>query len=153
MTPKKMLEEATVLAAEAHAGQLDKVNHAYIGHPARVAYAVMKAGGDLEFQTVAWLHDVVEDTWVTPNYLLRKGYSLTVVEAVDALSDRKGETMEEYYYRVRVNPVARFVKRFDIDDNSDPDRIKLLSPAGQEKTIAKYIKARSLLGIGESTWS
>jgi len=48
---------ARMLALEAHAGQVDKAGHPYIGHVGRVAAAVR---GDDEAEAVAWLHDVIE---------------------------------------------------------------------------------------------
>lgn len=55
-----MLEKAIALAASAHAGQVDKAGAPYIFHPIRVASTF----SDETLQTVAVLHDVVEDTSV-----------------------------------------------------------------------------------------
>jgi hypothetical protein len=94
------------------------------------------------------LHDTVEDTWVTLDLLRTIGYSPEVVDAVDALSLRKGmETYFEYIHRCGQNPVARLVKLADLDDNSDPNR-----RFGDrfESLLERYEKARAILSAALS---
>ena len=64
----ELVDQAMVLAARAHAGQLDKAGAPYIEHPGRVAVHVTRHAlpeDEEAAQAVAWLHDVVEDTPVT----------------------------------------------------------------------------------------
>lgn len=86
------LDAAVSLATTAHAGQTDKAGAAYIGLPLRVMARV--AGDDARM--VAVLHDVIEDTPVTAADLLALGYPAAVVDAVEALSKRPGETLGEH---------------------------------------------------------
>jgi len=51
------LERAIAIAAEGHAGQLDKAGAPYVLHPLRLMLAVKT----LDERIVAVLHDVVED--------------------------------------------------------------------------------------------
>lgn len=135
--------EAEALARAAHAGQVDKVGRPYIEHPQRVAARVR---GDELLETVAWLHDVVEDTPVT----LRRVHEVfgpAVAGAVDALTRRAGEASESYYARVKSDPLALEVKRADLADNTDPARSALLDPAERERLAAKYALARAQLGV------
>lgn len=136
---------ASEIAREAHAGQLDKVGKAYIGHPARVAKAVRAEGYSDETEAVAWLHDVVEDTAWTLDMLAAEGFSPAVIAAVDAISKRKGEKFEGYYERVKANPMALVVKWHDVADNADPDRLAKVAPDTRERLRAKYERARMLL--------
>lgn len=138
-------ERARHVAFKAHLGQVDKGGEAYIGHPARVAEAVRKAGYDHDVQAAAWLHDVVEDTTVTLDDLRRQGFSERIVAAVDALTQRKKEKAQDYYARVLQNDVAHVVKWFDIADNSSPARMARLAPETQERLAAKYVVARERL--------
>lgn len=45
----------------------------------------------------AWLHDVVEDTTVTPEQPLEQGFPREVVDAVVALTRLRGDAGENYY--------------------------------------------------------
>jgi (p)ppGpp synthase/HD superfamily hydrolase len=82
------LERAIAIAAEAHAGQVDKAGQAYILHPLRV----MLRMGSAHERMAAVLHDVVEDTPVSLPRLLAEGFAPEVIAAVDALTKRPGES-------------------------------------------------------------
>ena len=141
---------AGAIAATAHRDQLDKNGSPYLAHPARVAMAVEQAHYDDEVIAVAWLHDVVEDqgeTWPL-SALADLGFSTRVLEAVDAISKRDGEPIDEYYARVVENSVAHAVKWFDVLDNSDEKRLALLDPKTAERLRVKYEYARIKLGGG-----
>lgn len=137
-----MSERAAQLARVAHEGQVDKVGQAYLEHPARVAARVR---GDDVLETVAWLHDVVEDTGVGLDEL-REAFPAVVVDAVDALTKRPDESRDAYYARARRDPIALRVKLADIDDNSDPERVPQLDEATRVRLAAKYAAARAALG-------
>jgi (p)ppGpp synthase/HD superfamily hydrolase len=117
-----MLDVAIRLAVEYHAGQTDKVGAPYILHPLRVMEAVRQQGE--QAMTVAVLHDIVEDTPVTLDYLSHLGFPDPVVRAVDLLTrpaagspDRP--TYQSYVQRI-VNSgpgLAIFVKIADLRDN------------------------------------
>src|SRR5688572_28315113 len=91
------IEDAIALAAQAHAGQQDKNGQPYILHPLRVMLAM--APDDTEGQIVAVLHDVLEDTAITDDDLLKQGYPLHIVTALRALTHRPGEPYMEYVDR------------------------------------------------------
>ena len=63
------LERAIGIAAKAHAGQVDKAQAPYILHVLRVVQGV----DEYNEKVVAALHDVVEDTQITIDYLREKG--------------------------------------------------------------------------------
>ncbi|GAB6855988.1 HD domain-containing protein [Microbacterium xylanilyticum] len=132
---------AEAIARAAHAGQVDKTGHPYIDHPARVAARVQ---GNAQLEAIAWLHDVVEDTTVTLDDL-RREFPDEIVDAVDALTKRPGETRQDYYARVRQNTRALQVKHADIDDNTDPARTALLDETTRARLAQKYAAAREAL--------
>jgi (p)ppGpp synthase/HD superfamily hydrolase len=138
---------ASSIAARAHAGQVDKTGHAYITHPIRVAERVRRLFPDTppDVEAAALLHDVLEDTPVTAGDLLAAGIPQPVVDAVDAVTKRQGESTEDYFSRVRANEWATQVKTADIDDNTDPDRTAQLDEATRLRLDAKYTRARALL--------
>ncbi len=123
------------LAKEAHKGQKDKAGVDYIQHP---IYVAEQMETDIE-KTVAFLHDVVEDTTVTLSDLRSMGFTEEIVEAVDAITKRTGEAYKEYIRRVVRNPIAKKVKIADMKHNSDISRFQ--NPTKEDyKRCARYKK-------------
>lgn len=136
------IEDAIELAMESHRGQTDKAGLPYILHPLRVMSAFVQPDDD-EVRCVAVLHDVVEDCEVTCTMLYGFGYSSAVVEAVDALSRKKGEQYTRYIERVSRNTLALRVKLADLTDNLNEARVSTgLLPSD---TKAKYKMAQKYL--------
>lgn len=138
-----MLDVAINLARSAHAGQRDKLGVAYICHP----LAVMRRVRTRDEKIVAVLHDVVDDTAVTLDYLRTLGFSAAVVDAVDAISKRPGEPLAESMARVLANPLALVVKLADISHNADPVRQVGLAADVRERLTTKYEESARLLGV------
>lgn len=139
--PQSELARAIALAAIAHGPQIDKSGKAYILHPLRVMQKSLQHGPAV--QMVAVLHDVVEDTWVTLDHLDRFGFAPEVVEAVDAITQRKGlESYFDYIERCRANRIAAVVKLADLADNSDPVR---RFGKNYEGMIERYRRARQMI--------
>lgn len=67
--------------------------------------------------TLAYLHDVVEDTEVTLEDLRTLGLFNVMIEAVDAITKRKSEDYAAYLTRVLENSWATFVKYHDLLSN------------------------------------
>lgn len=110
------LTTAIRIAAELHHGQVDKSGLPYILHPLRVMLAM---DDDLS-RTVAVLHDVAEDCEDGWQALHDAGFSDEVLDAIDHLTRREGETYEGFIQRARLSPIARKVKIADIRDNLRP---------------------------------
>src|SRR5438067_1825361 len=126
------IERALQIAAGAHEGQRDKEGLPYILHPLRV---MMSVEGE-EAQIVAVLHDVVEDTPVTPDELRQAGFSENVLAAVACVTHRKDEPYADYVVRCKANEVARRVKLADLGDNSRLDRT-ILRPQRLRQDLAR----------------
>ncbi len=126
------IERALQIAAKAHEGQRDKEGLPYVLHPLRVMMAVQ---GE-EAQVVAVLHDVVEDTPVTPDDLRQAGFSEAVLAAVECVTHRKGEPYADYVVRCKANEVARRVKLADLGDNARLDRT-ILRPQRLRQDLAR----------------
>lgn len=135
--------EARGIAEAAHAGQLDKAGCPYMEHVSRVASAVAHCGED--YEVVALLHDVVEDTPMTLEDLARLGVPPRIVGAVDALTKRAGEAYDASIKRAAANPLARAVKLADNTDNASEERLALLEPRVAARLRDKYARARKLL--------
>lgn len=130
------LEKALELALEAHRGQTDKAGAPYILHPLRL----MSRFQDETAQTVALLHDVVEDGNITLDALAAHGFSADVVHAVDCLTRRRGESYEDFIQRAGSDPLARRVKVADIEDNLSVLRLPSLGEKDLQR-VAKYHRA------------
>lgn len=141
------LAQARVIAEIAHTGQMDKIGVPYIRHPERVA--ARAEASDHEGQAAAWLHDVLEDSDFTPKSLRLAGIPEQIVQAVEALTHREHEPLIEYWERVRSNVLALRVKGWDIQDNTDPERMSKLDVDTQMRLQAKYARAMVALGIPE----
>jgi hypothetical protein len=130
------------ICTEAHRAQKDKAGNAYILHPLRVA----AAGTDLDQVVLGLLHDVVEDNPLfTLSYIKENGFPDELIEALDAISKRAGESREDYLYRVAQNGLATIVKFNDFDNNSNPDRLALLPREKAMWLAVKYNEARDIL--------
>ena len=135
-----LVGKAFEVAFAAHAGQTDKSGAPYIAHVVRVAAKLTLP----EDQIVALLHDTVEDCDTTLEEIAAT-FGPGIAAAVDAITKRDHEPLEDYIARVRANPIATRVKRADVADNSDPTRMDQLSPEFQERLRAKYAKVLALL--------
>lgn len=145
---------ACKLAAFAHHGQVDKLGVDYIEHPAAVVALLRSSRLFDELssaqQQVAvlacWLHDVVEDTQVTEEDLLRFGFSRAVVDVVLLLTRRNDVSSEDYYAAIRSDPVARACKVADMGHNLSPERTAALDGETRMRLTEKYRKATVALG-------
>lgn len=136
----KLLDKAALICVTKHQGQRDKMGCAYFQHPVRVS---MRCSTDDE-KIVALLHDTIEDTDVTPEYLLREDFPQYLVEAILSVTKRDGESYEEFVARAKENPIGRHVKIHDLEDNLDVMRLDEVSP-DMAARFTKYLKALRFL--------
>lgn len=118
-----LIEKALLIATKAHNGQVDKSGSAYISHPIRVSNRCNTE----EERIVALLHDTIEDTWVTPEYLLSEGFPATIVEAVLSVTRNENESYEDFILRSKQNHIGKQVKIHDLEDNMDITRLSFLT--------------------------
>ncbi|MBV9282862.1 MAG: GTP pyrophosphokinase [Chloroflexi bacterium] len=119
------LEDAILLAIQAHRGQVEKAGQPYCLHLLRV---MLRLDSELE-RMAGVLHDIVEDTPYTLADLRQMGYPAAVVEALDCLMRRDGETYDEFLERIKTDRLARRVKIADLEDNMDLRRLPRLVDA------------------------
>jgi hypothetical protein len=129
----------------AHRGRLDKSGAPYIDHPGRIAERFDPVTEPVE-AAAAWLHDVLEDTAVTAQELFEAGLMPEIVEVVQVLTRTPEVSFDEYYARIRRDPIARRVKLADIDDNTARWRLRRLEYETQLRLVEKYRYARQALG-------
>ena len=142
-----LVNKALVYAYNAHHGQLDYNGIPFIFHPLHLAEQM-----DDEISCcAALLHDIVEDTDLTPEDL-RKEFPEKVVEAVALLThtDSAEHSHEDYFAYIRAiksHPIAKKIKLADIARNSDQTRCTGtgLPPEKLEWWKQKYQKALAIL--------
>lgn len=139
----RLLELAIKVAAEAHAGQVDKGGKPYINHPQAVAASLTNT----EYKIVAYLHDVCEDTSITFDDLKDMGFTYRIVNSIRLLTKTDELTYEEYLRRLRMDSCARAVKMADLKHNMDITRI----PDPSEKDYARIEKYKKSLAFLESS--
>lgn len=130
------------LAYKAHHGQVDYNGIPYIFHPMHLAESM----DDEVSCCVALLHDVVEDTEVTPEEL-KAVFPPEVTEAVALMTHDDGTDYFNYVRAIKQNPIARKVKLADLAHNSDQSRCvgTDLSEAQLMRWREKYEKAFKIL--------
>lgn len=143
------LPDALLLAAHAHEGQQDKAGMPYLTHILRMVTMALNAGGDPNLPIVVALHDIVEDSVLSFEDLRMHGFSEAVVDAVEALTRRDGETYPDFIQRcIAAGDLARDAKLIDIEDNMRPERLDRLDWEQSKRLEAKYRAA--LRAIQES---
>jgi (p)ppGpp synthase/HD superfamily hydrolase len=139
------VEDAIALAVRAHRGQrYAATDQPFILHPLRV----MLRFEDPLLQTVAVLHDVVEDTDVSLGSLSGAGFRAEVITAVDSLTRREGEPYPLYIERVARDQIASRVKCADLVENLANNQRDPAAPGNADR-IRRYQAA--LLRLGTDT--
>lgn len=139
-----LCNRAESFAKKAHHGQVDKAGKDYFeNHVKKVADAVFEHEKNLIYTTVAFLHDILEDTETTEEQL-RAAFPPEVVDAVVVLTKKDEESYEDYILRVKQNPIARHVKLYDLANNCDLSRIENPTEKDEKRTL-KYANAYSIL--------
>lgn len=141
--PEPTLADVDALAAAAHAGQLDKVGEPYVGHVRAVAAGLASFGTGL--QMAGLLHDVLEDTDLTADDLLRAGVPSAVVATVRRLTRDPDTPYEVMVREVAADHAAVLVKIADNAHNSLAARSARLAPDDRARLAGKYGAARRVL--------
>ena len=141
--PRLTLAQVDAIATEAHAGQLDKIGVPYIEHPRAVAAGLAPFG--VGMQMAGLLHDVLEDTEVTADGLIRAGVPRTVVTTVRRVTKRPGVSYAAMLDGISMEYAPCLVKIADNAHNSHPDRTAQLPPDKRERLATKYRDARAIL--------
>lgn len=135
LSEREVVVRAHDIATKAHMGQKRKDGKPYISHPEAVAQIV-----DEEFFSLmpynetarniwsplknyviaaALLHDTIEDTFVTSDLLHNEGFPRMVIEMVQMVTKRPGETYFDFIMRLHDSGHvgAKIVKLADLRHN------------------------------------
>lgn len=111
MNENELFARAIGFASLKHKDQVRKDGTPYIYHPLKVAELVKDAGFGLDYQMVALLHDVLEDTDATEDEV--RVFGEDVLEAVKLLTRPEGADEAEYVAAILQNHMAAVVKNAD----------------------------------------
>ena len=136
------LERAIAVAARAFDGRTDRQGQPYIAHAVRVMLDVTTD----DERTVAMLHDVFEWGTVTLREFHAQRFPKRIVDAVDALTKRQGESIPEHVERVRASELATAVKLADLRDNALAWRLDALEAPTRARLLGMYRETAELLG-------
>lgn len=140
-------------------GVVDKSGNDYKLHLRAVAenaeglYLQMYSKGEVErdnplkYILVAYAHDYVEDEKGTYQNLRLLGFTEELIDGVDSVTRRKGESYKDFVVRAKANKIGRIVKLADIMDNTAIHRI-FLTPETERNDlyrIKKYIYSYKFL--------
>lgn len=135
----KNTKKAMSIAYKAHHGQFDKSAVPYIFHPIHLAEQMETE----EECIVALLHDVVEDTELTIEYLATE-FSDDIIQAIKLLTHDDSVPYMDYIKNLKSNPLAKKVKLADLEHNSDTTRMPTISER-DIKRWEKYREAKEIL--------
>jgi len=109
------------IAIRAHEGQIRKMGDdkgkPYFIHPERVAKRLYYGHCDDYMIAAGYLHDIIEDTEITAEDLLKEGIDPRTVDLVTALTKTKNESYLNFILRIKNSPEAIMIKIADIEDN------------------------------------
>jgi hypothetical protein len=137
------LADVDDIAAQAHAGQVDKIDVPYIEHVRAVSAGLAPFGTGM--QMAGLLHDTLEDTALTPELLLHAGVPHAVVATVRRVTNRPGVPYAEMIDGISGDLSACLLKVADNAHNSHPGRTARLPEEKRVRLADKYRQARSLL--------
>lgn len=143
--PPMSKSDARMLAAERHAGQVNKQGTDYFtAHLEPIAERLAPHGDSAVIAGL--LHDIVEDTDTTLDDLLYLGASAEVVHAVDSVTKRENEPYEDLIRRAAADPLGREVKLADNAQNvADNPALAAVDPDKAASLLRKYEAARKVL--------
>lgn len=137
----KQLEIALEIATIAHKGVTRRNGDPYIFHPLRVCNNKKYIQTKLQ-KTAAILHDVIEDTPFTSQFLIEKGIAKEVIDVLKYLThDKESVTYVDYIDNVCNNVDAMLVKLSDLADNLDQGTLPTITDKDRERFIT-YENAR-----------
>ena len=116
MSGLAIMNLAHAIAVRAHEGQSRKgAGEPYINHVERVADSLY----GWELKSIAYLHDTIEDTYITSETLMSVGIPADIVGPVVLLTRHDGLTYTQFIDRMIEdnNPKVLKVKVADIEDN------------------------------------
>lgn len=107
-----LYSKAVDMAIAKFKDEKDYLGKPYIAHLVRVA----KDFYDTDKRIVALLQDVFKKGYATPGSLFRMGFKQEIVDAIMSLTQREGESFNDFIMRVDGNQIGRSVMMSNLED-------------------------------------
>jgi hypothetical protein len=138
------LVKAMLIARRAHYGQKDKAGEDYFrGHITRV----IRYAFGIPAKIIAALHDTIEDTDATEEFLRGEGFSKIITSGVLSVTVPKGESHASLIARARKHMFGRQVREIDYEHNNNLKRFRQPPLDRIKKTRQYHIPNRIRLGV------
>lgn len=137
----KLTKLAMRLSFDAHKDQVDKTGLPYIFHPFHLAETM----DDENSICVALLHDIVEDTDMTFDELIKHGFNNEIISALRLLTHDPKVPYMDYVAKIKENELAKKVKLADLRHNSDLSRLDIVDEYALERNNKYLIAIEYLL--------
>ncbi len=135
------IKKAINIAFKAHEGQYDKGGYPYIMHPLHLAEEMTTENEVI----TALLHDVLEDSEISLDFIKEQGFSEDVTNALVSLTRRKDEEYSEYIKRIKnTGGIALSVKKADLRHNMALERLENLTEKDKERLIKYKVSYKEL---------
>lgn len=139
-----MIDRAKKLAEFAHYGQLYGSKD-YTYHLEGVEAIALSINGAKDIgvelvSVVSWLHDIIEDTHITSQFLIESGFHKKAVDSIILLTKTDIIAYDEYITNIKTDRLAKHVKIADTSFNL-MESVK----SNNTKNINKYTKQLSKL--------
>lgn len=135
------IKKAVNIAFKAHEGQYDKGGYPYIMHPLHLAEEMTTEDEVI----IALLHDVLEDSEISLDFIKEQGFSEDVTNALVSLTRRKDEEYSEYIKRIKnTGGIALSVKKADLRHNMALERLENLTEKDKERLIKYKVSYKEL---------
>lgn len=135
-----LTKKAMKISFDAHKNQVDKSGIPYVFHPFHLAEQMT----DEDTTIAALLHDTVEDTNLTFDYLREQGILEHIIVALKLLTHDESVPYLDYIKLIKVNDIAKAVKIADLKHNSDLTRLDEIGEKDMAR-VEKYKKAIEIL--------
>ena len=139
--PDTMFYAAYRLARVYHYKQVDKAGEDYILHPLKIAKEFTPHN---DYQTVAILHDILEDTTCNIFELKKAGIPQELIMSVVALTRAQSTDYFQYIRDLCSDKWALAIKLADLYHNTDVSRLKEIT-VWDYKRMIKYKKALEII--------
>lgn len=93
---------------------------------------------DPQLQTLAWLHDLIEDTPLTLDQVSQYPFDAEVLQGLQVITRIDQESYDAYLSRVMTSRLATLVKIEDLHENSRLSRLNREPKTRDWKRLIKY---------------
>lgn len=131
-----LTKKAMKISFDAHKNQVDKSGIPYVFHPFHLAEQMTAEDTTI----AALLHDTVEDTNLTFDYLREQGIPEHIIVALKLLTHDESVPYLDYIKLIKENDIAKAVKISDLKHNIDLTRLDEIGEKDMAR-VEKYKKA------------